>query len=170
MWRLTLWLRARLNNLLLGKTSTCPRILAESISDRQQHSISWVSHDPRSMYDTLNNPLRFGLIAGTSKSTTTDGPDDIASLSRSDPGGPLRAQQVDSIRRLLSTYNSQVAVWTYFRQRSETIRSQGAWGRAAVSSISRLLVLAAEHGPTRYLSTQLKDSESPESHCLQVLR
>ena len=137
--------------------------------DRRQDSISWVSHDPRSIYDTLNNPLSCDLMAGTSKSTEMNGPDDIAILSRSDPAGPLRAQQVDSIRRLLSTYSSDILEYTYFRQRDVTIRNQGAWGRAAVSTISRLLVLAAEHGPTRYLSTQLKE-RFPEDHYFRVLR
>lgn len=108
-------------------------------------------------------------MAGTSKSTEMNGPDDIAILSRSDPAGPLRAQQVDSIRRLLSTYSSDILEYTYFRQRDVTIRNQGAWGRAAVSTISRLLVLAAEHGPTRYLSTQLKE-RFPEDHYFRVLR
>ncbi|KAH6632898.1 hypothetical protein C7974DRAFT_433112 [Boeremia exigua] len=76
---------------------------------------------------------RFYIMSGTAKSTVTNGPDDIASLGRSDPAGPFRAQQVESIKRLLSVYSDDIVVYTYLRQRDETIREQGGWGRAAVS-------------------------------------
>jgi hypothetical protein len=126
---------ARLNNLFLGRTSTCPPMKARVFLDRRHLSLSWVSHSPRGINDTLNNLLRCGLIAGTKKVTTTDGPDDIATLHRSDPAGPFRKPQVDDIESLLRKYSDSVYVYTYLRQLTRTISAQGGWGRAAVSSI-----------------------------------
>lgn len=157
--------------MLLDPSSTRPRISATSILGRKQQSSLWVSYHPRSIYDTLNNPLCCGLIAGTRRGITTNGPDAIESLSQNDPAGPFRLQEVESIERLLKSLNPAAPVQrqVYLKQLDDTIRSQGAWGRAAVSSSSRLSVLAAEHDSTRYLSIQIKEP-SKEKHYLQALR
>ena len=162
---------ARLNDVLLDPSLTHPRISARSILDRQQHSLLWVSYDPRSICDTLNNLLRCVLTAGTHKSIVTNDPDDIKSLSQSDPAGPDRAKEVDSIERLLSSLNPAAPIQKYFylRQFNDEIRKKGAWGRAAVSSTSRLLVLTAEHDPTRHPSIQIKE-RFKEKHILRALR
>ena len=80
---------------------------------------------------------RFWIMAGTYGSIGTDDAAAIETLGESDPRGPRYTTQVDSIKRLLSTYvpNNGINVFTYTRQHEEKIREKGgAWGKAAVSS------------------------------------
>jgi hypothetical protein len=82
----------------------------------------------------LTNLLPCVLIASTVGSVSGTSRDDIATLARSDPIRPGRAQQVEEIRTLLRSYVNDVNVWTYRKHLEEEIRKDGAWGKGALSA------------------------------------
>ena len=97
-----------------------------------------------------------------------DGPDEIATLDRSDPAGPQYREQVDAIENQLRLYvpEDNIERFVYYRQtRYPLWERDGAWGKAAVSGLFCFYVASVLHFALKARHRMRKEDDSRNSSC-----